>query len=683
MNLKLTFASAVATLALISCGGGGGSSSGGGTPPTPPPPPPPPAVAPVITGPATAFTPAVAGTAAAGATITAAGTAPITFAISAGSLPPGMTLNGSTGAIAGTPLMWGTFDFTVAATNAAGSVSAPFRQLVEPAVPNANLLLDGNRLVAFNTEVPTALESPIDIMGLAATENLVGIARRPGNGFLYGFAVNGMGLGAVYSIAPSGAATALDFASGFIQNDGVTADPITGTRFGVHVSPGADVLRVASDTGRNFRYSLRVGRPMDGNAGVVFAQMDSPINGATNRIDSLAYTNNALFETLSTLYTVDSLSDALCIQNPANAGTQVSCLPLSMALEAVHGFTIAPGVNTLAQGTPVAGGSARAVLRLHGETTERYAQIDLTTGVIAANPQPIGNGGVRGFAIQAQNGIPMYALTVSGQQLLVFNSASPGTFISRPITGIGALEVLVGIDFQPSTGRLFGFAVNTAANTGTLYQIEPQTGAASGLANIIAFVDDAGIARDFPVLDFGWGFDFNPVTGFIRVTTGADLNFRINAATGGPVDRDPATPGVQADFDVNPAAGIASGLAYTNGFDIGTANTTAYVIDTGDDQLCLLNPANGGTLANCQPLRINGNSVPWGNRLGFDISGDVRASAPGAQVTSGVGYVATGNPNVTHLYEVDLVTAAVTDLGVIGDGTAPVAGFTVGTARVR
>ncbi len=47
------------------------------------------------------------------------GKAPYTYAISAGSLPPGLSLNPSTGAVTGTPTAGGTFTFTVTATDSA------------------------------------------------------------------------------------------------------------------------------------------------------------------------------------------------------------------------------------------------------------------------------------------------------------------------------------------------------------------------------------------------------------------------------------------------------------------------------------------------------------------------------------------------------------------------------------
>lgn len=52
------------------------------------------------------------------------GTAPYTFAVSAGALPAGMTLNGTTGIISGTPTTVGTYDFTIQATDANAAVGS-------------------------------------------------------------------------------------------------------------------------------------------------------------------------------------------------------------------------------------------------------------------------------------------------------------------------------------------------------------------------------------------------------------------------------------------------------------------------------------------------------------------------------------------------------------------------------
>lgn len=53
-------------------------------------------------------------------TYTATGTAPITWSVTAGALPTGLSLNAGTGAITGTPTASGAFTGTIRATNAAG-----------------------------------------------------------------------------------------------------------------------------------------------------------------------------------------------------------------------------------------------------------------------------------------------------------------------------------------------------------------------------------------------------------------------------------------------------------------------------------------------------------------------------------------------------------------------------------
>jgi hypothetical protein len=615
-----------AAVLLVACGGGGG---GGSSPPAPNPAPPPPAP-PAITGPAAALPAATAGSAAPGATITATGAMPITFTISAGSLPDGMTLNANTGGISGTPLVLGTFDFTVTATNTAGTASAPFSQIVNPAIPNANLLLTGNRIVSFNTNVPTALEAPVDIRFLPPGHEVVAIARRVNTGFLYGFALDGGGTAALYVLHPAtGVALGIGSAGGF-------SVPITGTRFGAHVSPAADVLRITTDTGQNFRMNLNNGTPVDANLVAAAVQMDTALNGATTRVDALAYTNNQLGASASTMYVVDSAIDSLCIQEPANAGTIDNCLALATPVDAVDGLDIAPGVDSDAQGNPVTSGSATAVIRLSGETAQRLVQIDLTNAALAANRPVIGNGEIRSLAIQSPPGVPMYALAANGTQLLVFDSLTPGTVITRTITGVAAADELMSIDFNPQTGQLIALAINPGADSGRFYLIAPQTGAAAPTPSSIDLVTDTGAPRDLPLSGPGYAFDFDPASGRAHVIAGTGLNFRMSG--GSVLDGNPIAPGTQADPDIDPVTTAVAGLGFTNGAGVGETIATAYAVSYLGDEICRLAPGSPGTLVGCMPLLLPGAVIPLalGSAVGFDIPAEVRAPASGEEVIAGI-----------------------------------------------
>lgn len=67
-------------------------------------------------------------------TLAATGDTPITWTVESGSLPTGLSLNASTGAISGTPTVDGTSPFTVRATNVAGFAQQPMTIVIAAAV---------------------------------------------------------------------------------------------------------------------------------------------------------------------------------------------------------------------------------------------------------------------------------------------------------------------------------------------------------------------------------------------------------------------------------------------------------------------------------------------------------------------------------------------------------------------
>lgn len=98
-------------------------------------------------------------------TLTATGDAPITWSVSAGTLPAGLTLNASTGVLSGTPTGSGAFSFTVRASNDAGSGTKTFTGTIvasgsAPVVSSTalNPLTQG---VAFSQTLTAAGSTPI------------------------------------------------------------------------------------------------------------------------------------------------------------------------------------------------------------------------------------------------------------------------------------------------------------------------------------------------------------------------------------------------------------------------------------------------------------------------------------------------------------------------------------------
>jgi len=61
---------------------------------------------------------------------------------------------------------------------------------------------------------------------------------------------------------------------------------------------------------------------------------------------------------------------------------------------------------------------------------------------------------------------PAHAFALSGANLISFHPASPTVANTIAITNLAAGETLVGIDFRPQNGTLYGLGVNAASFVG-------------------------------------------------------------------------------------------------------------------------------------------------------------------------------------------------------------------------
>ena len=228
-------------------------------------------------------------------------------------------------------------------------------------------------------------------------------------------------------------------------------------------------------------------------------------------------------------------------------------------------------------------------------------------------------------------------LTTSNQ-LITFDSATPAT-ASLPvaITGLQAGESVLGIDFRPATGALYGLG-----STSRLYQINPATGVAT----------QVGSAGAFALSGTSFGFDFNPVVDRIRVVSDADQNLRLNPNDGTLTATDTilAFAGADANSGANP---LVVAAAYFNNV-AGAATTTLYGIDAALDILATQNPPNNGTLNTVGPLGVNTTSL-----VGFDIESGTNLAF--ASLTA-------AGAAVSQLYTLNLATGAATLVGTIGGG---------------
>lgn len=246
--------------------------------------------------------------------------------------------------------------------------------------------------------------------------------------------------------------------------------------------------------------------------------------------------------------------------------------------------------------------------------------------------------------------LPAQELLVTTQSNLLVrvHAATPGSPTSmQAITGLASGEKLLGIDFRPKTGALYGLG-----STSRLYRID--------LASAVA----TPVGPSFvPVLNgTSFGFDFNPTVDKVRIVGDADQNLRLDPDTGAVISVDgtlgygPSDP----NRTINPNVVAA---AYTNSF-AGATTTTLYGIDSNLDQLVTQAPPNNGQLNSVGKLGVNIAAV-----AGFDIAGTANL-AFAAFTTQGGGVASSA------LFRIDLTSGAASFVGILGLAE-PVTGLSI------
>jgi large repetitive protein len=121
------------------------------------------------------------------------GTAPYTFTVSSGLLPPGLTLNATTGVISGTPNLPGQFSFTITATDANGCPGSRPYSIVIALLPGC----------PFITVSPATLPTPV--LGVPYNQTITASGGTPP----YTFTVSSGALPPGLNLNPTSATTAV------------------------------------------------------------------------------------------------------------------------------------------------------------------------------------------------------------------------------------------------------------------------------------------------------------------------------------------------------------------------------------------------------------------------------------------------------------------------------------------
>ncbi|SHH08561.1 DUF4394 domain-containing protein [Massilia sp. CF038] len=232
----------------------------------------------------------------------------------------------------------------------------------------------------------------------------------------------------------------------------------------------------------------------------------------------------------------------------------------------------------------------------------------------------------------------------SSNKLVTFNLASAATIKTAvAVSGLQSGESLIGIDYRPADGMLYG-----VGSTGRIYTVNPATGALTFKAAMLADAADAS-APYAMLAGASFGVDFNPVADRLRVVSNTGQSLRINVDTGATT--------TDGDINGGPAGTMLGAAAYTNAF-AGTGATTLYVIDAASGALFIQSPPNNGTLG--APVSLGVTASASG---GFDI--DARNNKGYAVLTVG---------GARNLYAIDLAASTnaatlVTALAVTEDVT--------------
>ncbi|MEG3839561.1 DUF4394 domain-containing protein [Microcoleus sp. herbarium14] len=535
----------------------------------------------------------------------------------------------------------GEFLATLRGVNRSAIDQTDFTNNISSIVPNpppqalttAYALTPANRIVGFSLSNPQNVISDFSVTGLQAGESLLSIDYRPANGILYGVGSSNR----LYAVNPkTGEASQV--------GSGQFAVGLTPGAVGLDFNPTVDRIRFVNQAGQNGRLNPDTGAIVDSDTLAGGIQLDGNLayragdrnSGSSPAAVGAAYTNNFAGATSTTLFVIDSNSDVLVRQDPPNNGVLNTIGSLGVDATSILGFDIRS-----------IGGREVAVAALEVGGVSGLYNINLSTGQASFVNQIAGGRQINGLALPLPTA---YALTVrNGAETIVgFNEAAPRAILSdATVTGLQPGESLLGIDFRPANGLLYGLG-----SSNRLYAIDPVTGAASQVGSgQFAVGLTPGAA----------GLDFNPTVDRIRFVNQSGQNGRLNPDTGAIVDSDTLTGGIQLDGNLAYAAGdrnfgnspAAAGAAYVNNF-AGATSTTLFVIDSNSDVLVRQDPPNNGVLNTIGSLGIDAGTV-----LGFDIR------SVGGNETA---LAAIDVGGVSSLYNINLTTGRASIVGQIGDG---------------
>jgi hypothetical protein len=513
-----------------------------------------------------------------------------------------------------------------------------FNQTKANAVPVVGLTVT-DRLVFFDSDVPSVVGALVSITGFQPGEHIVAVDFRPLTGQIYALG----SASRLYTLNPvTGAATQV--------GSGSFTPSLSGIEFGLDFDPATDRLRVVSNTGQNLRLDPNTGAVVSADSALIFAPGE-PQAGAQPDITGVAYTNNFKGAASSTLYAIDWRRGQLQrIGSPDGSPVSpnmgqvftVGTLGTGFQITEMVGFDIAANSGT-------AYAALRSADALSGSV---FCTINLSTGAATQQGQIGGGEFIRDLTV-IERAVDLLAITASNK-LLRFNSGNPGTIISSAnITNLQSTnERIIGLDYLDDK---FLYFITDASR---IYSLNATTGAATHLGQ---FDHD-------PLSGIDFGVTTTPQS-YIQAVSDADQNLLINPYTA--IAASPRTPLAYAAGDQHSGQNPnVVGAAFTHGKP---AAAVMFDIDSNLDVLVRQGAADGnplsfesGQLFTVGPLGVNTTSM-----VGFDIEkAPLLCPCNNTALRTGATFASLTAPGdtVSSLYAIDLKTGAASLQGTIGGG---------------
>lgn len=547
-----------------------------------------------------------------------------------------------------------------------------------------------NRLFSFNIATPGIPVSNVALTGLNSGEYIIGLDARPATGQLFAVATTG-----VAGTANGDRVVSINPTTGVVTSAGSALTTPAGSFFGIDFNPTVDRIREVSDADINLRLNPNDGTLAGTDTNVAYAAGDVNFGANPNIVD-VAYTNNNSAATTTTLYGIDSTTNSLVrigglngTPSP-NLGQLTTIGSLGFNVDSFGGFDIQIASGTAYAALMVSGNAGLYTINLGTGAATFVGSINgagLVDGLTVAicpntviptpTPTPAGTPTPTPTATPTPNPTPtpgagprIFAYNFSNNHLVSFNANSPSVLISDvAITGLNRNgesfrggersnspnlvgEFLIGIDFRPLNGQLYGVTSNGSVER--VVNINTTTGALTAVA--------AGLLT--APGDFFFGVDFNPIPDRLRVAGDNGSNRRFNPFDGSVLTDTPlAYAAGDPNFGVRPDI---VHVAYSDNF-AGTTVTTLYGIDANRNILVRIGGLNGtpspntGVLTTIGPLGVDPASFG-----GFDI-----------QQGTGTAYASLFVNGQSILYRINLVTGAATPIGPIGNGFNEIDGLSV------